>query len=334
MRVTRDMIDPQLRTMGKMMDLLMRPNSQTEQRVRKLAENPPLYMKLLEKMLPGPKGLQIEERHIPRDDGTQMRVLVRKPLEPREGVPGILHIHGGGYHSGNPDVDMHGTRYIEISDCVIVSPAYRRSVQAPYPAALEDCYTALLWLKENAAELGVRDDQIIVTGESAGGGLTAALTLYARDKGEVNIAFQMPLFPMIDDRNNSESAMNNDAPIWNAHTNEIGWKLYLGELWGKSDVPGYAAPARATDYSGLPPTYTYVGAIDPFATETVEYVEKLKSAGVTADVDVYEGAYHGFDLVKKADVTKRAHDKLYSWFESAVQQHTAPQRQTEGEAAP
>ena len=334
MKVTKDMIDPQLRMMGKLMDLIMRPNSQTEERIRKQAENPPFFMTLIEKMLPAPKGVETEDRWIPREDGSQMRVLIRKPLEPKEGVPGMLHIHGGGYHSGNPDIDMHGARYIEVSDCVIVSPAYRRSVEAPYPAALEDCYTALLWLKENAAELGVRDDQIIVTGESAGGGLTAATTLYARDKGEVNIAFQMPLFPMIDDRNNSESAKDNDGPIWNAHTNELGWKLYLGDLWGRDDVPGYAAPARATDYSGLPPTYTYVGAIDPFATETVEYVESLKAAGVEAELDVYEGAYHAFDLVKRAKVTKRAHERLYQWFETAIQAYTAPQHRTEAETAP
>lgn len=333
MKVTRDMVDPQLRTMGKVMDLMMRPNSQTEESVRKQALNPPFYMTLIEKMLPKPKGVQVEERFIPREDGSQLRVLIRRPLEPKQGVPGILHIHGGGYHSGTPETEFHGAHYIKRSDCVMVSPAYRRSVEAPYPAALEDCFTALLWLKNNAAELGVRDDQIIVTGESAGGGLTAALTLYARDKGEVNIAFQMPLFPMIDDRNDSESAKDNDAHIWNAHTNEIGWKLYLGDLWGTDDIPAYAAPARATDYSGLPPTYTYVGAIDPFATETIEYVQNLQAAGVDAELDVYEGAYHGFDLVKRADVTKRAHEKLYSWFESAVQQYTAPQRQAEGESA-
>ena len=170
--------------------------------------------------------------------------------------------------------------------------------------------------------------QLIVTGESADGGLTAATTLYARDKGEVSIAFQMPICPMIDDRNNSESARDNDAPLWNQRMNGLCWKLNLGDLWGMDDVPAYAAPARATDYRGLPPTYVYVGAIDPFASESIEYVENLKAAGVPADIDVYEGAYHGFDMVKKADVTRRAHGKLYSSFEHAVQKYTAPQPET------
>ena len=328
MRVTRGMIDPQLRLAGTLMDLMMRPSSLTEEKVRKQAEKPPLIMTLVEKMIPKPKGVQTEERWILRKDGSQMRIVVRKPLEPKEGVPGILHLHGGGYFGGNPDLDLLGGGYIELSDCVIVSPAYRRSVEAPYPAALEDAYTTLLWLKDNAADLGVRSDQLIVTGESAGGGLTAATTLYARDKGEVNIAFQMPLYPMIDDRNNSESAKDNDAPIWNAHTNELGWRLYLGELWGTDAVPPYAAPARATDYSGLPPTYTYVGAVDPFHSETVDYVENLKAAGVPAEVHVCEGAYHGFDVVKRAKVTKQAHQRLFAWFEQALQHYTAPQQET------
>lgn len=321
MKVTRDMIDPQLRLAGAFFKLL---GSSTVEKVRKQAENPPLIMKFFDKLMPTPKGIQIDERWIPRDDGSQLRILIMKPLEPKKDVLGLLEIHGGGYFMGTPDVGF-AQQYIEVSDCVVVSPDYRLSVEAPYPAALEDCYTALLWLKENADSLGVREDQIAVTGGSAGGGLTAALTMYARDKGEVNIAFQMPLFPMIDDRNNTESAKDNDAPLWNAVSNETGWTLYLGDLYGTDDIPPYAAPARATDYSGLPPTYTYVGAIDPFCSETITYAENLKAAGVPAEFDVYEGAYHGFDIVKKADVTKRAHQRLLEWFQEAVQEYRAPQ---------
>ena len=325
MKVTRKMIDPQLRFMGMVLDLLIRPGSFTEEKLRRRAVKPSLLNKVGGWLVPAPEGIQVEKRLIPRGDGTQLEIHIKRPLTPRENVPGILHLHGGGYFGGSPNEDLHGSRYVEMSNCVIVSPDYRRSVEAPYPAALEDCYTALLWLKDNAAELGVRDDQLIVTGESAGGGLTAATTLYARDKGEVNIAFQMPLVPMIDDRNNSESAMDNNAPIFNQHSSEIAWKLYLGDLWGTEDVPYHAAPARATDYSGLPPTYTYVGAIDPFCSETIEYVENLKQAGVAAEIDVYEGAYHGFEAVKNSDVAKKARERLYEWFMKALKEYTAPQ---------
>jgi len=328
MKVTNQMIDPQLRLAGRALGRMTRTRFGSVEVVRKKAERPGLVDKLIMRLVPKPKGIQIEERWIPRPDGTNMRILIKKPLQPKTNVAGILHIHGGGYHSGEPELDLHGAKHIEVGDCVIVSPAYRLSVEEPYPAALDDCYTALLWLKENAVSLGVRDDQIAVTGESAGGGLTAAMTLYARDRGEVNIAFQMPLCPMIDDRNDSYSAKGNDAPGWNETTNEVGWKLYLGELWGTDEVPAYAAPARATDYAGLPPTYTYVGSLDPFRTETENYVANLQAAGVPAELDICEGAFHGFEVIRRADVTKRASANLANWFQHALQHHTAPQEGT------
>ena len=324
MKVTKDMIDPQLRVMVPGLNMMLR-GKRTVEDVRRSSANPGLMDRLVPLLAPKPKGIHTEERSIPRPDGSPMRIIIRRPPEPRHDVPGILHIHGGGYHMGSPELQFHCKPFIDMSGAVMVSPAYRLSVDEPYPAALDDCYTALLWLKENAASLGVRDDQLAVTGESAGGGLTAALTLYARDKGEVNIAFQMPLFPMIDDRNSSDSARDNDAPGWDAVTNEVGWKLYLGDLWGTDEVPAYAAPARATDYTSLPPTYTYVGSIDPFRSETETYIARLRAAGVPAELHVHDGAYHGFDGVRWAKVTKRAHALLYEWFEKAVEEYTAPQ---------
>lgn len=93
----------------------------------------------------------------------------------------------------------------------------------------------------------MRRDKIFVGGNSAGGGMTAALTLYARDKGEVNIAFQMPLYPMLDDRP-TKTSKNNDAPVWNTKSNIAAWKLYLGDDYGTDRVSKYAAPARETDF--------------------------------------------------------------------------------------
>ena len=325
MKVTNDMIDPQLRMAARMLGRMTNKRFGTVERVRNGAEHPGLVDKLVMQLAPKPKGVHVEERWIPRPDGADMRILIKKPLESRPGATGVLHIHGGGYHTGGPELDLHGDGLIKRTNCVIVSPDYRLSVEQPYPAALDDCYTALLWLKDNAASLGVRDDQIAVIGESAGGGLTAAITMYARDRGEVNVAFQMPFCPMIDDRNDSASATDNDGPGWNATTNEVGWKIYLGDLWGTSDVPPYAAPARATDYSGLPPTYSYVGALDPFRSETEDYIENLRAAGVPAELDIADGAYHGFEIVRRADVTRQIRHKLTRWFEGAVANHTAPQ---------
>jgi acetyl esterase/lipase len=216
-------------------------------------------------------------------------------------------------------------RLIQASNCVFVAPDYRLSIDEPYPAALEDSYEALLWMKDHAEELGIRDDQLMVGGESAGGGLTAALSLYTRDRGEVKIAFQMPLYPMIDDRMITESAGENNAPLWSSDSNRWAWKLYLGGLFGKN-VPAYAAAARATDYQNLPPTLTFVGDLEPFRDETLQYVRKLREAGVPVDFEIYKGCYHGFDIINpKAEVSKRATTFFIKAFKYAVEHYFAEQ---------
>jgi acetyl esterase/lipase len=144
--------------------------------------------------------------------------------------------------------------------------------------------------------LGIRDDQLMVGGESAGGGLTAALCLYARDKGAVNIAYQMPLYPMLD-CHDTDSSRDNHAKIWNTRRNHLAWKLYLRACKGQP-VPMYASPARCADYRGLPPAYTYVGDAEPFYCETLAYIDQLHGAGIPAKVDVYPGGYHAFDMME------------------------------------
>ena len=232
--------------------------------------------------------------------GRDIELLIFQPTKnkmPKEKTPGILWIHGGGYITGMARM-IYMSRAIDLVKkygAVVVTPEYRLSNEAPYPAALEDCYSSLKYLKEHADELGVNSSQIMVGGESAGGGLTASLCMYARDKGKVNIAFQMPLYPMIDNQD-TESSKDNHAPVWNTKSNHYGWKKYLGDLWGK-DVPPYAAAARQTDYSNLPPAYTFVGDIEPFYCETLTFIENLKKAGVEAEVDVYPNCFHAFDML-------------------------------------
>ncbi len=227
---------------------------------------------------------------------------------------------------GNPEVFVNTyERLIQAKNCVVIAPDYRLSVKAPYPAALEDGYDALLWMKSHAKELGIREDQLIVGGESAGVGLTAALSLYARDQGEVNIAFQMPLYPMMDDRMITESAKENNAPIWNSDYNKWAWKLYLGELYDE-EVPIYAAAARADHYSNLPPTITFVGDIEPFRDETIQYAENLKKAGVPVHFELYRGCYHGFDIINPhAEVSRRAISFFLDSFKYGVDHYFAKQ---------
>ncbi len=172
----------------------------------------------------------------------------------------------------------------------------------------------------------MRDDQIMVGGDSAGGGLAIAVSLYARDKNEVAIAFQMPLYPMIDDRMLTLSAADNDAPVWNSKSNLVGWRLYLGELFGKPSVPAYAAPARAADLYGLPPACSFVGGIEPFRDETAAYVRKLRSSCVPVHYKVFDGCFHAFDVMcPKSGVAREASDFLIDRFRYAVKNYFSGQ---------
>ena len=243
------------------------------------------------------RNLIYQEESIARSDGGELRICVYRPKERRENVPGLLWMHGGGYAIGLPEQDEgYIRRFIEESGCVVVSPDYRLSAEAPFPAALEDCCTALRWLHEHGAAYGVRSDQLFIGGGSAGGGLTAAVALCARDRGDVAVAFQMPLYPMIDDRL-TESSADNDAPVWNSQANELAWKMYLGDRYQTDAVSSYAAPSRETDYAGLPPTFTFVGSVEPFRDETAAYVEALKASGIPVHFKIYEGCFHAFDLI-------------------------------------
>ena len=253
--------------------------------------------------------------------------MIRPAGEPPEKSPGVLWIHGGGYQSGSSR-DVYVTRALSLAvkfGAVVVSPDYRLSRKHPYPAGLHDCYAALLYMKEHAEELGIRDDQIMVGGESAGGGMAAALCMLAKDIGSVNIAFQMPLYPMLDDRD-TETSRDNHAPNWNTKRNHKAWKRYLRDAWGTDLVSPYAAPARREDVSGLPPCYTYVGTIEPFCRETVDYVERLKQAGIEAEADVYPDWFHAYDLIfPMKKVSREAIGKFEQHFAYAVAHYFAPQ---------
>ena len=258
----------------------------------------------------------------------KIRLLILHPLEARgEKVPGVLWIHGGGYQHGSAK-EVFLTRALSMVvrfGMVLVAPDYRLSRKHPYPAALHDCYAALLWLKEHAEELNIRTDQIMVGGESAGGGMTAALCMLAHDRKDVNVAFQMPLYPMLDDRD-TDSSRDNHAPNWNTEKNHKAWKRYLRDAYGTDIVSCYAAPARREDYSGLPPCYTFVGDSEPFYDEALAYVRHLQEAGIRAEVDVYPTGFHAFDvLLPKKKESREAIARFEEKVAYAIANDFAPQ---------
>lgn len=270
----------------------------------------------------------LTERKYIKSNGNRIKLLILKPDIPQQGEkkPGILWIHGGGYITGMAEM-VYMSRSIHLVKkygVTVISPEYRLSGQAPYPAALIDCYHALLYMKKHTEELGIRKNQIMVGGESAGGGLAAALCMYAKDKRTVNIAYQMPLYPMIDNED-TETSRDNHAPVWNTRRNHYGWKQYLKGITG-GKVPAYAAPARRKDYSGLPPAYTFVCTAEPFYAETITYVRNMQEAGVDARIDIYQGMFHAFDmLLPFLPISKGAAEGFEKNFEYAMAHYFSEQ---------
>lgn len=255
------------------------------------------------------ESVSIEDRFIPGPEGgPDIRIRIYGPAVRNEILPGTLWIHGGGYVVGNPEMnDDLCSLFVTEAQCVVVSVDYRLAPENPFPAPLEDCYTALEWFAEHAADLGVDASRLAVAGNSAGGGLTAAVSLLARDRQGPSLIFQMPLYPMIDDRNTTPSSHAIvDERIWNRELNLKGWAMYLGEDH-RGEVSPYAAVSRATDLSGLPPTYTCVGELEPFRDETIDYIARLSRAGVPTEFHLYPGSFHGFEIVvPQAEISKRA----------------------------
>ena len=221
--------------------------------------------------------------------------------------PGMLWIHGGGYILGDLDVDDYNLRQMCVNTgCVILSTNYRLAPEDPFPAPVEDCYASLKWMVENCESLGIDKSRIAIGGGSAGGGLAAGLVIMTRDRGEIEVAFQLLIYPMIDDRNITPSSHTiTDQRTWDRDKNIFAWKAYLGESTEGDNVSPYAAAARAEDLSGLPPAYIAVGELDLFLDEDIEYAQRLLQAGVSTELHVYPGATHGFDSILTASVSKR-----------------------------
>lgn len=224
-------------------------------------------------------------------------------------LPCIYHIHGGGYVVGSvKELEaVHRPLSAELG-CVIVTVDYRLAPEAVFPGAIEDCYAGLGWTIANADTLGIDKSRLGVMGESAGGGLAAALALMVRDRGEYSLAFQHLIYPMIDDRTCSSADPHPYAGefIWHAANNHFGWSALLGKEPGSDDVSPYAAASRAVDLAGLPPTYISTGALDLFLEEDMEYARRLMRAGVPTELHVYPGGFHGFDIMPGVPVSDAA----------------------------
>jgi len=235
----------------------------------------------------------------------------------------VYSIHGGGYVLGNNTMDdPFFDALCPKLGFVGVSVEYRLAPETPYPGPLDDCYLGLQWTFAHAEELGIDTGTVGVMGVSAGGGLAAALALLVRDRGEMQLAFQLLDQPMLDDRQITPSSIEDDIPVWSRASNTFGWKAYLGDLYGTDTIPPTAAPTRATDLAGLPPALVTVGAVDGFRDEDADYALRLNQAGVPCELHVYPGACHGFNLIAPdAAVTKQNRRDTEAWLRRHLHPH-------------
>jgi triacylglycerol lipase len=243
------------------------------------------------------------------DEAPDVPIRIYRPRHSVGSTGCILHIHGGGFVLGaaEPLEPMHRALAADLN-CCLVSVNYRLAPETPFPGAVEDCYAALRWVFESADELGVDRARIGVMGESAGGGLAAALGLLARDRAQFPLAFQHLIYPMLDDRTCVRKDVHPYAGefLWTADKNLFGWTSLLGVKPGSNGISPYAAPARASDLSRLPQTFISVGTLDLFLEEDIEYARRLMRDGVPVELHVYPGAFHAFDIAPDAPVSVMA----------------------------
>lgn len=251
--------------------------------------------------LPEPTDVDFETQRVPGAPGApDIPVYVYRPRGFQQPTAALLYMHGGGFMIGSAGM-FHTTcaRFARELGVVVVNVDYRLAPEVPFPGPLQDCYAALQWMKQQAGSLGIDPERIAVMGESAGGSLAAALTQLAHDRGEVDPAFQLLVYAMLDDR----TVLKRDHEgrgefLWTPGSNRLGWTLYLGHPPTMDAAPEYAAPARRQDLRGLAPAWISVGTLDLLYPENKEYARRLNEAGVPCEFYGVEGAYHGFDSMR------------------------------------
>jgi acetyl esterase/lipase len=286
-----DPVDPSLRSLIEAFPVTtLTQESLTEFRARSVTLMPVEDCNVALEMItaPGPKG------------APSVRLHSYRPRGMTGVLPCIYYIHGGGFIAGNARMleYLHRQRVAALG-CALVAVEYRLAPEAVFPGAIEDCYAGLEWTIQHARELDIDVTRLGVMGESAGGGLAAALALLTRDRGEYSLAFQHLIYPMLDDRTGTTLQPHPSAGefVWSRENNRFAWAALLGHEPGLEGVSLYAAAARATDLTGLPPTFISCGALDLFAEEDVDYGRRLLHTGVPTELHVYPRAIHGFDLI-------------------------------------
>ena len=254
-------------------------------------------------------ALRFDELRIPCSDPSQQaNLLLLRPAHRRGPLPGLCFVHGGGMFSGDNRTGIEVVLdWVEQLGVAVASIEYRLAPEHPHPVPLEDCYAALVWLSANREKLGFDDQPLLLAGASAGGGLAAGAALLARDRLGPAISDLMLMYPMLDDTGAFPSSSELDCEgVWDQHSNRTGWDALLGGARGGPDLSPYAAPSRQRVLAGLPATYLDVGAVETFRDEVIDYGARLAQAGVSTELHVWAGAFHGFDVLAADSAVARA----------------------------
>lgn len=260
---------------------------------------------------PAVDGVAAQQYTVDTDDGATLTLTWYHPVSATQPGSAVLYLHGGGMIFGMGELgalyDWSARRYVAVAQVPMLLVDYRTAPEHPHPIPVQDCFTAWEWLTSHAERLGVDPARLAVMGDSAGGGLAAAVCLLARDCGGPAVAQQILIYPMLDDRTASPDPVLTPFATWTYDDNRTGWRALLGDLAGTDNVPAYAAPARANDLSSLPPTYIDVGDLDIFRDEAIAYGCRLAAAGVPLELHVHPGCPHAFEnLAPDAAVSRRA----------------------------
>lgn len=281
-------VDPEYRSM---MEFLPELDVADAEKARAVIRS----MRTEDPMTAVPAGVAVQHRTATATDGADIGLVIFTPKgRTAQPLPCIVYFHGGGFVFGDATTDVRVPSALAASlDAVVISVNYRLAPEHPFPTPFDDAFDALTWVAGNA-DLGIDSTRIVLAGISAGAGLAAAVALKARDVGGPAVIFQALDSPVLDDRLLTASATEyTDSPLWNRQNGIDSWRHYLGADADRAATSAYAAPARATDLSGLPPAYVAVTSFDPLRDEGIEYAQRLTQAGVATELHLYPGTFHG-----------------------------------------
>ena len=277
------------------------------------------FMKRMQDMVKIPKGLKETRRKIPGYQDAPVGISIFEPEEGREPLPALVYFHGGAFAlQSAPCHKKLSCSYALNTPCKVVSVDYRLLPENTFPIGLEDCFSAYRWVLENAAQLGISPNRIAVGGDSAGGALSAGVCLLARDRGIPVPCFQMLIYPVMDERQNSASMKKyNDTPLWNSRLNAKMWKMYLKD--GLPVEKGYASPTEAVSLEGMPPSYVEVAEYDCLRDEGIAFAKALKDSGIPAELYETKRTVHGIEIAEKNEIVKESVDRRIKKLRSVFQ---------------